>query len=143
VISNLLFWSHNHSKTLVLLAFASEKVRKSNSVFHQVKPVRREHRKDQTGRVPCQGLDFGSVIAKRPPLSDFALRPTRIFKIDEALGSDEPASPSVRSQPKSLGQKCPRLFDVMSRCAVPPPNAKIKKTKALHERDRRLYRSQE
>jgi len=25
------------------------------------------------------------VIAKRPPLSDFALSPTRIFKIDEAL----------------------------------------------------------
>jgi len=37
---------------------------------------------DQTGRVPCQGLDFGYVIAKRPPLSDFALSPTRIFKID-------------------------------------------------------------
>jgi len=42
--------------------------------------------RDQTGLVPCQGLDFGDVIAKRPPLSDFALSPTRIFKIDEALG---------------------------------------------------------
>jgi len=30
-------------------------------------------------------LDFGDVIAKRPPLSDFVLSPTRFFKIDEAL----------------------------------------------------------
>ena len=35
--------------------------------------------------VPCQGLVLGYVIAKRPPLSDFALSPTRIFKIDKAL----------------------------------------------------------
>jgi len=38
-----------------------------------------------TMQVPCQGLDFGYVIAKRPPLSDFAFSPTRTFKIDEAL----------------------------------------------------------
>jgi len=47
--------------------------------------VRRGYMIDQTGLVPCQGLDLGYVIAKRPPLSDFALRPTRIFKIDKAL----------------------------------------------------------
>ena len=36
-------------------------------------------RKKRESLVPCQGLDFGYVIAKRPPLSDFALSPTRIF----------------------------------------------------------------
>jgi len=56
-----------------------------HSVFHQVKLSRRGHMRDQTGLVPCQGLDLGYVIAKRPPLSDFALSPTRIFKINEAL----------------------------------------------------------
>jgi len=35
--------------------------------------------------VPCQGLDLGRVITKRPPLSDFALRRTPIFRVDEAL----------------------------------------------------------
>jgi len=36
--------------------------------------------------VPCQGLDLGCVIAKRPPLSDFALRPTPNFRVDGAPG---------------------------------------------------------
>jgi len=35
--------------------------------------------------VPCQGLNLGDVIAKRPPLSDFVLRPTLNFRMDEAL----------------------------------------------------------
>jgi len=30
-------------------------------------------------RVPCQDLDLGAVIAKRPPLSNFALRPPLNF----------------------------------------------------------------
>ena len=37
------------------------------------------------GLVPCQGLDLGCVITKRPPLLDFAFRQTPIFRVDEAL----------------------------------------------------------
>jgi len=44
------------------------------------------HKIYKNALVPCQGLDFGYVIAKRPPLSDFVLSPTRSFKIDEAPG---------------------------------------------------------
>ena len=50
--------------------------------------------------VPCQGLDLGYVIAKRPPLSDFALSPTRIFKIDKAVGN----CPNVTSSLASAGE---------------------------------------
>jgi len=35
--------------------------------------------------VPCQGLVLGYVIAKRPPLSDVALRPPQIFNVDNAV----------------------------------------------------------
>jgi len=43
-----------------------------------------ERNRDLADLVRCQGLNLGYVIAKRPLLSDFALSPTRIFKIDEA-----------------------------------------------------------
>jgi len=43
------------------------------------------HKIYKNALMPWQGLDLGCVIAKRPPLSDFALSPTRIFKIDKAL----------------------------------------------------------
>jgi len=35
--------------------------------------------------VPCQGLVLRCVIAKRPPLSDFASGPTPIFKVDNVV----------------------------------------------------------
>jgi len=48
--------------------------------------------------VPYQGLDLGYVIAKRPPLSDFAFNPTRIFKIDKAVGLEEKAIVPARCE---------------------------------------------
>jgi len=39
----------------------------------------------ECARVPCQGLDLGRVLTKRPPLSDFAFRRTPIFRVDKAL----------------------------------------------------------
>jgi len=32
------------------------------------------HKIYKSALVPCQGLDFGYVIAKRPPLSDFSVK---------------------------------------------------------------------
>jgi len=49
-----------------------------HSVFHQVKPFRRGHMRNQTGAL--SGLGFGV----RPPLSDFAFRPTPNFRVDDA-----------------------------------------------------------
>jgi len=38
--------------------------------------------------VPCQRLDLGCVITKRPPLSDFTLRSLRIFRVNKAVVSE-------------------------------------------------------
>jgi len=65
------------------------------SVLRQVKPFRHGHLRDQTGRVPCQGLDLGDVIAKHPPLSDFALRLSLNFRADAALGMSGQVSPAI------------------------------------------------
>jgi len=50
-------------------------------------------------QMPCQGLDLGYAIAKRPPLSDFVLSPTRIFKIDKALISYRILPPNLPDSP--------------------------------------------
>jgi len=56
------------------------------------------------GRVSaCQGLNFANVIMKRPPLSDFAFRPTLNFRIDEAL--DQFGLSCARDEKGSLDER--------------------------------------